>query len=195
MSFAVPYAGPRAGLHPGVDRRPRRRRRQSDPVIAAKVLTTGICTALIVLVVENAETLERRGGHRAPAAVPTAIAPPAAAPARAPATALVLPRPPVALPSPPPPPVALPPVARPYGGQLDAPDPGEGTDLHGWLGVGLLGLGLVNGIVFGTAATVDNLLAPSADETRRRLCARDHPGRVPGRRRPRAPWTAVRRRS
>ena len=132
------------------------------------VLTTGICTALIVVVVENSATLERRGGHRtASAAVPTAGAAPAA-PAPADVAAPV-------------------PVAVPYGGQLDAPDPGEGTDLHGWLGVGLLGLGLVNGIVFGTAATVDNLLAPSADETRRRLCARAHPGRVPGeRRRPRA---------
>lgn len=81
-------------------------------------------------------------------------------------------------------PDAAPPVVdAPYGGQLDRPDPGDIIDAGGLMGLGLLTLGLLNGLVFAGAATLEGVLGPSAAETRRRLRTRSAPGAVPGGRR------------
>jgi hypothetical protein len=74
-------------------------------------------------------------------------------------------------------------VDLPYGGQLDRPDPGEIIDAGGLMGLGLLALGLLNGLVFAGAAALDGVRAPSPAETRRRLRTRSARGAVPGGRR------------
>ncbi|WP_433787462.1 hypothetical protein ACQPX6_11680 [Actinomycetospora sp. CA-101289] len=74
-------------------------------------------------------------------------------------------------------------VDLPYGGQLDRPDPGDVIEPGGLMGLGLLTLGLLNGLVFAGAAGLDGVRGPSAAETRRRLRARSARGAVPGGRR------------
>lgn len=79
---------------------------------------------------------------------------------------------------------ADPSVSHPYGGALERPVSTE--DLMGpgdLLGLGLLMLGLANGLIFLTTATWDGVAAPSPAETRRRLSTRSCPGTVPGGRR------------
>ncbi|HWN27202.1 MAG TPA: hypothetical protein VNP37_09580 [Actinomycetospora sp.] len=74
-------------------------------------------------------------------------------------------------------------VDAPYGGQLDRPDPADIIDAGGLMGLGLLTLGLLNGLVFAGAAALDGVRGPSAAETRRRLRTRSARGTVPGGRR------------
>lgn len=74
-------------------------------------------------------------------------------------------------------------ISLPYGGQLDKPDPGDLIEPGGLMGLGLLGLGLANGLIFAFAATLDGMRGPSAAETRRRLRNRRGRGAVPGGRR------------
>ncbi len=74
-------------------------------------------------------------------------------------------------------------VDAPYGGQLDLPDPADIIDAGGLMGLGLLTLGLLNGLVFAGAAALDGVRGPSAAETRRRLRTRSARGAVPGGRR------------
>jgi hypothetical protein len=74
-------------------------------------------------------------------------------------------------------------ISLPYGGQLERPDPGDLIEPGGLMGLGLLGLGLANGLVFAFAAALDGTLGPSAAETRRRLRNRHGRGAVPGGRR------------
>ncbi|MDF2979116.1 MAG: hypothetical protein K0S40_3844 [Actinomycetospora sp.] len=74
-------------------------------------------------------------------------------------------------------------VDAPYGGQLDRPDPEDIIDAGGLMGLGLLTLGLLNGLVFAGAAALDGVRGPSAAETRRRLRTRSARGAVPGGRR------------
>ncbi|MDD7936895.1 hypothetical protein PHK61_00500 [Actinomycetospora lutea] len=72
----------------------------------------------------------------------------------------------------------------PYGGALQRPtSPDDLLGPGGMLGLGLLVLGLANGLVFLTTATWDGMAAPSPAETRRRLSSRSDPGMVPGGRR------------
>lgn len=78
----------------------------------------------------------------------------------------------------------LPPVVPlPYGGALDKPAPLDPLGPGGLLGLGLLTLGLANGLVFLATATWDGMVAPSPAETRRRLRSRSDAGVVPGGRR------------
>ncbi len=74
-------------------------------------------------------------------------------------------------------------IALPYGGQLERPDPGDLIEPGGLMGLGLLALGLANGLVFAFAAALDGTRGPSAAETRRRLRNRRGRGAVPGGRR------------
>jgi hypothetical protein len=74
-------------------------------------------------------------------------------------------------------------IPLPYGGQLGRPDPGDLIEPGGLMGLGLLGLGLANGLVFAFAAALDGTRGPSAAETRRRLRNRHGRGAVPGGRR------------
>ncbi|GAA4746475.1 hypothetical protein [Actinomycetospora chibensis] len=74
-------------------------------------------------------------------------------------------------------------ISLPYGGQLERPDPGDLIEPGGLMGLGLLGLGLANGLVFAFAAALDGTRGPSAAETRRRLRNRRGRGAVPGGRR------------
>ncbi|WP_285650019.1 hypothetical protein [Actinomycetospora sp. NBRC 106375] len=69
--------------------------------------------------------------------------------------------------------------AVPYGGQLEAPD-ADGLEPGAFMGLGLLVLGLANGLVFAGAAALDAIISPSAAETRRRLRQRSAAGSVPG---------------
>ncbi|GAA4896385.1 hypothetical protein [Actinomycetospora straminea] len=78
---------------------------------------------------------------------------------------------------------AVGPGPLPYGGQLERPDPADLLDPASLLGLGLLTLGLLNGLVFLGTATWDGMVAPSAAETRRRLRTRSGRGVVPGGRR------------
>ncbi|MEJ2860213.1 hypothetical protein [Actinomycetospora flava] len=72
----------------------------------------------------------------------------------------------------------------PYGGALDRPrSPDDLLGPGGLMGLGLLVLGLANGMVFLATATWDGMVAPSPAETRRRLSNRAEPGIVPGGRR------------
>jgi hypothetical protein len=74
-------------------------------------------------------------------------------------------------------------ISLPYGGQLERPDPGDLIEPGGLMGLGLLGLGLANGLVFAFAAALDGTRGPSAAETRQRLRNRHGRGAVPGGRR------------
>lgn len=75
-------------------------------------------------------------------------------------------------------------VPLPYGGALDRPrSPDDLLGPGGLMGLGLLVLGLANGMVFLATATWDGMTAPSPAETRRRLSIRSDPGIVPGGRR------------
>ncbi|WP_433037157.1 hypothetical protein [Actinomycetospora sp. CA-053990] len=74
-------------------------------------------------------------------------------------------------------------ISLPYGGQLERPDPGDLIEPGGLMGLGLLALGLGNGLVFAFAAALDGTRGPSAAETRRRLRNRRGRGAVPGGRR------------
>ena len=74
-------------------------------------------------------------------------------------------------------------ISLPYGGQLERPDPGDLIEPGGLMGLGLLGLGLANGLLFAFAAALDGMRGPSAAETRRRLRSRHGRGAVPGGRR------------
>ena len=74
-------------------------------------------------------------------------------------------------------------ISLPYGGQLERPDPGDLIEPGGLMGLGLLALGLANGLVFAFAAALDGTRGPSAAETRRRLRNRHGRGAVPGGRR------------
>ncbi|GAA4796529.1 hypothetical protein GCM10023200_35780 [Actinomycetospora chlora] len=78
-------------------------------------------------------------------------------------------------------PVALPDL--PYGGQLELPDPDDSLEPGALMGLGLLVLGLANGLVFAASAALDSVVSPSAAETRRRLRERTGAGAVPGGRR------------
>ncbi|MFC5139350.1 hypothetical protein ACFPK1_14000 [Actinomycetospora rhizophila] len=78
-------------------------------------------------------------------------------------------------------PEATPVLPLPYGGALQRPPgPDDLLGPGGLLGLGLLVLGLANGLVFLTTATWDGMAAPSPAETRRRLSTRSDPGVVPG---------------
>lgn len=79
---------------------------------------------------------------------------------------------------------APPPLPLPYGGALERPpSPDDLLGPGGLMGLGLLVLGLANGLVFLATATWDGMVAPSPAETRRRLSTRSDPGVVPGGRR------------
>ena len=74
-------------------------------------------------------------------------------------------------------------ISLPYGGQLERPDPADIIEPGGLMGLGLLALGLANGLAFALAAALDGMRGPSAAETRRRLRNRRERGVVPGGRR------------
>jgi hypothetical protein len=82
----------------------------------------------------------------------------------------------------------VPAVPAPYGGQLDAPDPGGTFDDEQVLEVAMLGLGSLNGLAVAGVLFVNRRgSAGSALETRRALMARTDRGvpsgpRVPARR-------------
>lgn len=76
------------------------------------------------------------------------------------------------------------PAPVPYGGALDAPDPGGSFADEQVLEVAMLGLGAVNGLAFAGVVIVSRLRGSSASATRRALMARTGRG-VPSGPRPR----------
>jgi hypothetical protein len=72
----------------------------------------------------------------------------------------------------------------PYGGQLEAPEPGTTYDDEQMLEVGMLALGSINGLAFAGVVIVSRFRGASAEETRHALMNRTAPG-VPSGRRPR----------
>ena len=84
------------------------------------------------------------------------------------------------------------PAPAPYGGALDAPDPGSNFDEEQMLEVGMLGLGTINGLAVAGVVIVSRFRGSSAQATRRALMARTSAGVPSGPRRPRfAPVTPV----
>jgi hypothetical protein len=69
------------------------------------------------------------------------------------------------------------PVPAPYGGALDAPEPGASFDDEQVLEVAMLGLGTVNGLAFAGVVIVSRFRGSSAEATRRALMARTSQGR------------------
>lgn len=86
------------------------------------------------------------------------------------------------------------PAPTPYGGALEAPDPGSSFDDEHVLEVAMLGLGTVNGLAFAGVVIVSRFRGSSAEETRRALMARTSRGVPSGPRRPRLRPLAVGRR-
>lgn len=81
------------------------------------------------------------------------------------------------------------PAPAPYGGQLDAPDPGGTFDEEHVLEVAMLGLGSLNGLaVAGVLFVSRRGSASSALETRRALMARTDAGVPSGPRSPARRW-------
>src|SRR3954470_14539437 len=68
------------------------------------------------------------------------------------------------------------PVPAPYGGALDAPDPGASFDDEQALELAMLGLGTVNGLAFAGVVIVSRFRGSSAEATRRALMARTSQG-------------------
>jgi hypothetical protein len=69
------------------------------------------------------------------------------------------------------------PVPAPYGGALDAPEPGASFDDEQVLEVAMLGLGTVNGLAFAGVVIVSRFRGSSAEATRRALMTRTSQGR------------------
>ncbi len=85
--------------------------------------------------------------------------------------------------APAPPPVPVP--TGPYGGQLEAPEPGTTFDDEQVLEVGMLALGSLNGLAFAGVVIASRFRGASAQETRHALMNRTDPGVPSGpRRRP-----------
>jgi hypothetical protein len=83
----------------------------------------------------------------------------------------------------------VPAVPAPYGGQLDAPDPGGTFDDEQMLEVAMLGLGSLNGLAVAGVLFVNRRGgAGAALETRRALMARTDRGVPSGPRRPVRRW-------
>ncbi|MEJ2887800.1 hypothetical protein [Actinomycetospora aeridis] len=76
------------------------------------------------------------------------------------------------------------PAPAPYGGALDAPDPGGSFDESQVLEVAMLALGSLNGLAFAAVVIVSRFRGSSAAETRRALMTRTARG-VPSGPRPR----------
>lgn len=76
------------------------------------------------------------------------------------------------------------PAPAPYGGALDAPDPGGSFDDSQVLEVAMLALGSLNGLAFAAVVIVSRFRGSSAAETRRALMSRTTRG-VPSGPRPR----------
>jgi hypothetical protein len=72
----------------------------------------------------------------------------------------------------------------PYGGQLEAPEPGTTFNDEQMLEVGMLALGSINGLAFAGVVIVSRFRGASAEETRHALMSRTDPG-IPSGRRPR----------
>jgi hypothetical protein len=72
----------------------------------------------------------------------------------------------------------------PYGGQLEAPEPGSTFNDEQMLEVGLLAPGSINGLAFAGVVIVSRFRGASAEETRHALMSRTDPG-LPSGRRPR----------
>ncbi len=83
----------------------------------------------------------------------------------------------------------VPAVPAPYGGQLDAPDPGGTFDDEQMLEVAMLGLGSLNGLAVAGVLFVNRRgSAGAALETRRALMARTDRGVPSGPRSPARRW-------
>jgi len=83
----------------------------------------------------------------------------------------------------------VPAVPAPYGGQLDAPDPGGTFDDEQMLEVAMLGLGSLNGLAVAGVLFVNRRgSAGTALETRRALMARTDRGVPSGPRSPARRW-------